>query len=127
MLDPAANRDAEMVRPRRASTSMFLAPRITSTWPQHRVIDGLDQLEILIGGPNREPELIIHPRCTKLIEALKTYKHDEKRGEVMDSPAAVQHPAEDLCDALRGLVRYFMPEGHRPRPQLRTIHGSRLH
>ena len=125
-LDPAANARSGNGPAATGEYERVWGSRIVSTWPQHRVIDGLDQLEILIGGPNREPELIIHPRCARLIEALKTYKHNEKRGEVMDEPCPVQHPAEDLTDALRGLIRFLMPEGHRPKPILRNVHFTAL-
>jgi hypothetical protein len=100
-LDPAANAQSSLGPAARGEYERVFGDRIVSSWPMHRVSDGLDQLEFMIGGPKREPDLLIHPRCKRLIDALKTYRHNERRGEIMDEPAPVQHPAEDLCDALR--------------------------
>ena len=124
MLDPAANaRSGNGPAARGEYERVF--PGIVDSWPLHRVADGLDQLEILIGSPTREPDLIIHPRCVHLIDALKSYRHAEKRGEILDHPADPQHSAEDLVDCLRGAVRFLMPEGHRPQPKLKkTRYGS---
>jgi phage terminase large subunit-like protein len=121
LLDPAASARSGNGPAAKGEYEAVFGSRLVSAWPQHRVHDGIDQLEILIGGPNREPDLLIHPRCVNLIDALKTYRYAEKRGEVLDSVQAVQHPAEDLTDAIRGGVRFLMPEGHAPKPELRSV------
>ena len=89
----------------------MLGERITTTWPNHRVLEGLDQIEILLGAPPREPDLWIHPRCRFLIDSFRTYRRAERHGEVLDMPADPQHPAEEAIDALRGAVRTIFPEG----------------
>ena len=75
------------------------------------MLEGLDQVEILLGAPPREPDLWIHPRCRFLIDSFRTYRRAERRGEVLDVPADPQHPAEEAIDALRGAVRTVFPEG----------------
>jgi hypothetical protein len=104
-----------------------LGERITTTWPNHRVLEGLDQIEILLGGPDREPDLVIHPRCSFLIESLQTYRRQERRGEILDLPADPQHPAEEALDSLRGTVRVVYPEGRVEQPQLRTVQAGRIY
>ena len=115
-LDPAATARTGIGMAAYGEYEAVFGARFVDKWPQHRVIDGLDQLELLVGTPKRTSDLYIHPRAKHLIEAMKTYRHDERRGEILDGPAPVQHPSEDLCDALRGAVRFLMPEGHRPKP-----------
>src|SRR3954464_12967062 len=103
-----------------------LGERITTTWPTHRVLEGLDQIEILLGGPDREPDLVLHPRCAFLIESFQTYRRAERRGEILDLPADPQHPAEEALDSLRGAVRVVYPEGRVEQPQFRTVHARGL-
>jgi hypothetical protein len=103
-----------------------LGERITATWPLHRVLEGLDQVEILLGGPGREPDLIIHPRCAFLIPSLQTYRRQERRGEILDWPEDPQHPAEEAVDSLRGAVRVVYPEGRVEQPALRRIPAAGL-
>ena len=125
-LDPASTARSGVGPAARGEFARVLGERITTTWPNHRVLEGLDQVEILLGGPDREPDLIIHPRCTFLIESFRTYRRAERRGEVLDVPADPQHPAEEALDSLRGAVRVVYPEGRAPTPQLRTVHAGGL-
>jgi hypothetical protein len=125
-LDPASTARSGVGPAARGEFARVLGERITSTWPVHRVLEGLDQVEILLGGPEREPDLMIHPRCAFLIESFRTYRRAERRGEVLDEPADPQHPAEEAMDSLRGAVRVVYPEGRAASPQLRTIHASRV-
>jgi len=120
-LDPAAGARTGIGPAALGEYQRVFGDRILSSWPLHRVLDGLDQLEVLLGGPGREPDLIIHPRCKHLIDALKTYRHEERHGELLDTPDPLQHPAEDLIDALRGGVRSIMPEGRSRGPDLRQV------
>jgi hypothetical protein len=126
LLDPAASaRSGNGPAARGEYERVF--PGIVDSWPLHRVHDGIDQVEILIGSPTREPDLLIHSRAAHLIDALKNYRRAEKRGEVLDSILDPQHTEEDLADALRGAVRFLMPDGHAPKPQLRTVHRSQIY
>jgi phage terminase large subunit-like protein len=125
-LDPASTARSGVGPAARGEFARVLGERLTTTWPSHRVLEGLDQVEILLGGPDREPDLIIHPRCTFLIESFRTYRRAERRGEVLDVPADPQHPAEEALDSLRGAVRVVYPEGRAPTPQLRTVHAGGL-
>ncbi|HZW32979.1 MAG TPA: terminase family protein [Isosphaeraceae bacterium] len=95
--------------------------RTLERWPQHRVLDGLDQIGVLLDTKS----LLIHPRCTGLIDAFRTYCKIQRRGEWIDFPED-GHPEEDYMDALRGGVRDAFPEGRAPSPQLRTIHARRI-
>jgi hypothetical protein len=85
------------------------------------VLEGLDQVEILLGGPDREPDLILHPRCTFLIPSLQTYRRQERRGEILDVPEDPQHPVEEALDSLRGAVREAYPEGRVEPLRLRPV------
>jgi hypothetical protein len=126
-LDPASTARSGVGPAARGEFSRVLGERITTTWPLHRVLEGLDQVEILLGGPDREPDLIIHPRCRFLIESLQTYRRQERRGEILDLPEDPQHPAEEAIDSLRGAVRVVYPEGRVEPPQLRTVPAGRLY
>jgi hypothetical protein len=125
-LDPASTARSGVGPAARGEFARVLGERITTTWPAHRVLEGLDQIEILLGGPEREPDLLIHPRCTFLIESFKTYRRAERRGEILDAPEDPQHPAEEAIDSLRGAVRVVYPEGRVPPAQLRTVRAWRL-
>lgn len=110
-LDPASTAKSGIGPAARGEFARVLGERITTTWPTHRVLEGLDQVEILLGAPPREPDLWIHPRCKFLIEAFRSYRRAEHHGEVLDAPADPQHPAEEAIDALRGAIRSTFPEG----------------
>lgn len=110
-LDPAANARSGVGPAARGEFARVLGERITEPWPVHRVLEGLDQVEILLGAPPREPDLWIHPRCRFLIDSLRTYRRAERHGEILDAPADPQHPAEEAIDTLRGAVRTVFPEG----------------
>jgi hypothetical protein len=101
--------------------------RITSRWPCHGVVDGLDQIELMLGSAaSPGSRLSIHPRCTHLISAFQNYRRQERGGEFLDSPVDPQNPAEDLMDALRGGIRDAFPEGRRPPPNLYTVSARGL-
>jgi hypothetical protein len=90
-------------------------------WPQHRVIDGLEHIELLLGTPDNPPDLIIHPRCTRLIEAFGGYERQTSRGEFLNVPKDPNHPHEDLMDALRGGIRDIYPQGRKIKPVFRKV------
>ena len=50
----------------------------------------------------------------------------ERCGEMLDSPEAPQHPAEEAIDSLRGAVRVVYREGRVEPPQLRTVPAGSL-
>jgi hypothetical protein len=95
--------------------------RTLARWPQHQVLDGLDQIGVLLDTKN----LLVHPRCTGLIAAFRNYCKKQIRGEWIDYPED-GHPEEDYMDALRGGVRDAFPEGRTPSPQFRTVHARSL-
>jgi hypothetical protein len=125
-LDPASTARSGVGPAARGEFARVLGERITTTWPDHRVLEGLDQIEILLGGPDREPDLIVHPRCAFLIESFQTYRRAERRGEILDWPEDPQHPAEEALDSLRGAVRVVYPEGRVESPRLRQVHAGRI-
>ena len=120
-LDPAATARSGIGPAARGEFARVLGERITECWPVHRVLEGLDQVEILLGAPPRDPDLWIHPRCRFLIESFKTYRRAERGGEVLDVPADPQHPAEEAIDSLRGALRATFPEGRVDSVPLRTL------
>lgn len=85
--------------------------RAFECWPMHRVVDGLEMVELLLGPKNRDADLIIHPRCRGLIGAFDGYERQERNGEFLDVPKDPNHPHEDFMDALRGGVRDAFPDG----------------
>lgn len=96
--------------------------RLTSKAPLHSVLDGLDQLTCLL----ETGCLVIHPRCEHLIEAMQNYRRKSRGGILLDEPAESQSPAEDLCDALRYVVRSRFPEGRAEQPNYRRVHFREL-
>ncbi len=95
--------------------------RVLARWPMHGVLDGLDQLKILLDTGN----LLVHPRCTHLREAFNASRKIERARDFIDQPAD-DHPHEDLMDALRGGVRDAFPEGRIEQPRLRAVHAWSL-
>ena len=82
--------------------------RKLSKWPSHQVVDGLDLMEMMLDRGC----LLIHPRCTHLIDAFKNYRRKvDSMGVVFNEPHDPQNPHEDLMDALRGGIRDAFPEG----------------
>jgi hypothetical protein len=79
-LDPASTARSGVGPAARGEFARVLGERITECWPVHRVLEGLDQIEILLGAPPREPDLWIHPRCKFLIDSFKTYRRAERHG-----------------------------------------------
>jgi hypothetical protein len=97
--------------------------RVLARWPSHRVVDGLDQLELVLD----KGDLLIHPRCAHLKVAFQNYvRRQSSSGEYLDEPADPQHPVEDVMDALRGGVRDRFPAGRVVPPALRTVHAAGL-
>lgn len=126
-LDPAATAKTGVGPSAMAEYNRVFGDRNVEFWPQHRVNDGLDAIDVLLGSEARETEILIHPRCTHLISAFQSYKRKEgPGGEFLSYPEDPQHPAEDLMDALRGGIRDAMPEGRVSPPNLSRIPGRSL-
>ena len=96
--------------------------RLLAKWPSHGVVDGLEFMEVLL----ETGRLVIHPRCTNLIEAFKTYRRKERGGVTLQYPADDQSPAEDMMDALRGGIRDRFPEGVGPVGALRQVRAGQI-
>ena len=60
-LDPASTARSGVGPAARGEFARVLGERITTTWPSHRVLEGLDQVEILLGAAPREPDLLDPP------------------------------------------------------------------
>lgn len=90
-------------------------------WPSYpgSVRDGLALIESFVAV--EPPGLLIHPRCTHLIDAFNNYKRAKRGGQWIDRPEDPQHPYEDLMDALRGGLMDKFPEGRRPAPSFRRV------
>jgi phage terminase large subunit-like protein len=116
-LDPAASARTG-IGPTAYAEFEHVFGSLLSRWPQHRVLDGLDQLEVLLD----QGCLRLHPRCVHLKAAFQNYaRRRTPGGDWQDEPADPQHPHEDLLDALRGGVRDRFPEGRVEQPRLRTV------
>jgi hypothetical protein len=122
-LDPAARARTGIGVAAFGEYQRVFGERRTAGSPQGSVVDGLDQLEILL----EHGDLLIHPRSTALISGLETYMRANVGGEWMGFPQANQSPAEDMVDAIRYLIRGVMPEGRRPQPKLTYIHPSKVY
>ncbi len=119
-LDPAASARTGIGPTAYSEFERVFGPGVLARWPQHRVTDGLDQLEVLLD----QGCLRLHPRCVHLKSAFQNYaRRRTPGGDWQDEPADPQHPHEDLLDALRGGVRDRFPEGRIEQPRLRTVHA----
>lgn len=130
-VDPASNARTGVGPAAFNEYATTFGPRVTDYWPQHRVLDGLDQIELLLGeppsegSPGKETELIIHPRCEHLIAAFNCYDREPiKGGGYKTMPRDPNHPHEDLMDALRGGIRFVFPEGRVIKPVFRRVHSK---
>ncbi len=113
-LDPAANQRTSLGPVAYKEYENVFGPRITARWPMHPVVDGLEQVELLLGGLTGVVRLLIHPRCKHLIAAMQNYARQKRGGEFLDRPLDHQPPHEDMVDALRGGIRDAFPEGAKP-------------
>ena len=122
-LDPAASARTGIGPTAYSEFERVFGPML-ARWPQHRVTDGLDQLEVLLD----QGCLLLHPRCAALKSAFQNYARSRSPGgEWRDEPLDPQHPHEDLMDALRGGVRDRFPEGRIEQPgRLRTVPAGKV-
>lgn len=98
------------------------------SWPKYPgcVGDGLRFLEALVRSADGRVGLVIHPRCQRTIAAFQSYTRANRAGQWQDYPEDPQHPHEEMIDSLRGGLALLYPEGRRPAPKLRRVHGSSL-
>ncbi len=93
-------------------------------WPLRTVLDSLALLESFVSVA--PPELIVHPRCTHLIDAFANYKRAKRAGQWVEKPEDPQHPYEDLIDALRGGLMDKFPEGRVGPSKLFRVRPGRI-
>ena len=97
------------------------------SWPAGKKSDGLQLVEALLRSADGTVNLMIHPRCRRLITAFQCYARAKLNSQWMDYAADPQHPHEDLVDPLAGGLKLEFPEGRTPPPAFRTIHASRVY
>ncbi len=119
-VDPAASARSSLGPAAYGEYERVFGSRILARWPQHLVLDGLDTIELLLDTGN----LIIHPRCTRLVDAFRNYCKRRRGGQWLDFPAD-GHPEEDLMDALRGGIRDALTDGRTLHPNLLQVHATR--
>lgn len=97
-------------------------------WPcfAGSVTAGLTTLENLVRSADGGVHLKVHPRCVRLIAAMKSYARAKRAGQWQDYPQDPQHPHEDLVDALRGGVAVELPQGRKPQPNFYQVKAGRL-
>jgi DNA polymerase III delta prime subunit len=84
-------------------------------WPIRSVLDSLSLVESFVSVD--PPELLIHPRCRKLIDAFGNYKRAKRQGQWVERPEDPQHPYEDVMDAFRGGLCDKFPHGRKIEPK----------
>ncbi len=99
---------------------------ILNAWPLSKVADSLALLESFVSPSVGSSQLLVHPRCVGLTEALQCYRRAKKAGQWLDKPDDPQHPYEDLVDALRGGLRAHYPEGRIGKSKLRFVNGKQV-
>ena len=91
-------------------------------WPKYpgSVLDGLTLIESFVSVD--PPGLLVHPDCTRTIEAFANYKRAKRSNQFIDRPEDPQHPYEEVMDALRGGLQDKYPEGRKLVPRLHRTH-----
>jgi hypothetical protein len=87
----------------------------TDPWPVCGVPDALALVDSFVSV--EPPALLVHPVCTRLLEAFANYKRAKRGGQWIDRPEDPQHPYEDVMDALRGGLQDKFPDGRKPVPR----------
>ena len=87
-------------------------------WPKYpgSVNNSLDLVDSFVQSADGNVWLTIHPRCTHLKDAFKSYVRKKVDGQYLDEPEDPQHPHEDMIDALRGGIATEFPEALRHPP-----------
>jgi hypothetical protein len=71
------------------------------------ILDGLEKVRAALRPANGMPRLFVHPRCKRLIAAMKAYRYGEKGGEVPVKDGEHDH----LIDALRYFIVNYPEKG----------------
>ena len=121
-IDPASDQYTGIGVSAYAEYERVFGSRILARSPRHLVVDGLDQVEVLLDQGN----LLIHPRCADLKAAFQNYARAKRGGEYLNAPAPDQSPYEDSMDALRYGIRSRFPEGRVEQPALRFVNARRI-
>jgi hypothetical protein len=91
------------------------------SWPVSPKADGLQLVEALLKSADGSVNLTIHPRCRRLITALRCYTRARRADQWMDYPEDPQHPHEDLVDPLCGGLKLEFPARRAPEPSFRRV------
>ena len=95
-------------------------------WPVGPIADGLALVDSFVSPADGKARLLVHPRCTATVRALRSYRRARRSGQWQDYPEDPQHPHEDLVDALRGGLRTLWPAGRTPPPVLRQLNARQV-
>src|SRR4029077_292807 len=76
-VDPAATARSGVGQAAYIEYERVFGARLLARWPVHRVLDGLDTIELLLETSN----LTIHPRCVRLVDAFRNYCRKRRVGE----------------------------------------------
>ena len=86
-------------------------------WPKHTVYwsknEGLNFVDSLLRSASGAVALKVHPRCHRVINAFEEYRRNIRQNQIMDEPAPVQHPHEEMIDPLVGALKLEYPAGRK--------------
>jgi hypothetical protein len=95
--------------------------------PARPKADVLALLESLLLSADDRVGITVHPRCKRLIEALKCYARKRSPdGQWLDDPLDPQHPHEDMIDPLCGGLSLEMPRGLAPEAPMKRVQARRV-
>ena len=97
-----------------ACTELLEAAGIPCASRGSTVTEGLELIRAALAPAVGEPTLMIHPRCTALIQAFNTYHYPPP-----GSPGEADKPVKDGPDHLLDALRYFFVNRFRPRIAIR--------
>ncbi len=102
-------------------------PNGRENWPKYpgSVEDSLLLTEAMVRSADGNVSLLVHPSCTKLINAFKGYRRAKRQNIWMDYPEDPQLD-EHLIDSVRGLLKVEFPESRKPACRLPRIHPARF-
>ena len=63
---------------------------------QSRIADGLELIRRALRPASGDPKLFVHPRCEKLVRALRSYRYPEGGGELPVKDGEHDHPVDAL-------------------------------
>ena len=109
-----------------ACTELLSAAGIPCAWRGSTIAEGLELIRAALAPAVGPPRLVIHPRCTALVEAFNSYHYPPQRdGDEASQPGRAgrrtgrgENPVKDGPDHLIDALRYFFV--NKMRPQTRT-------